>query len=1274
MGEGFLDVTLTGKADMSTLQHEAGHVYLQILQAMELDGTASEQQMWDLALLREQLGLDPDEIFSPATRDAHEHFARLHEAYLREGIAPTAELQGVFERFSAWMMEVYRSIRQLLSEEEQLNPELRGVFDRLYATEEALAEVQEGLEAIDLSAIADPEQAAGLRSDWERLVTEAQRQAREKALRDYRGSKRTEYRQRKKQLTARARAEYIALPAVKVANWLKTGETELNLPDQVKGLKLHRKSVLQTLGVTKLPPLLRGKATVTEGGVDPEVVARLFGYPDALTMLQDIAAAPNQKAAIAETVDPLMAAEFGEMRPNDKEQMAELAQQAWQNRERATYLHNVLKSLTKHLGAGDARTMARVAKAEAEARVANVKMSQLSPIKYRRAERQHHLDAVAFASAKDYEATLVSTYKQLINHHMARAATDAREEFEKKRKQLKEWGKLKNRQKLGKIRIEDEKPFLTAQDGLMFAVDLDSVSYKKLTNQPMLEPIPPGTMEGVAGAVRLIEANDGSVAIELSDDLLAERAKLNYRSMTPKQFRDLFAAVKSLNHVATRWNKFRIAGLLMDLDDAATEISDLINANAQVRQKSYTGSMSDQDTGVKHFFVTMLDGLRGMAIRPEVIMTDMDGGKPGRVHELLFAPFREAGMRKTALAAKVTPHAVASARAIEKALAGRGAIMFMGKRIQAVELIGIALNLGSESNAYKFIEGWKTAESADGVFQGFPEMDDTTTVQDVITALENAGMTPALWDHVQDIWNTIDILQAPSFEVADRATGVRPPAVPPVEIVLSGGHRLRGGYYPMSYDTGFATVQARIMGQYQAEGLAFDQPLIRKNVDKGFTESRTSFVAPVRMDLGVLFEHLEEVAHYTTHYDAVTANWKLLHHAKVRDAIESTYGKPAWEALEHWVQHTARNGRPATADIALRVADPLLREARTTLTIMTFGFRPGLWVDQLTGTLTAIGTVRPGIAMKGMANAIANVQSGMAMQESNLLSDRKRTWSREVSDMYARKDSRTQGPRAQLRNKIGMALMAPTGWFQLVVDHISWHIGRAEAIADGITDQAAIVRRADAKVTVTQGGGGLIDLAAVQRGGQLSKALTMYLAILLQMQNILWMYKQSAQRDGGLTGSSKFIYMAALGVMGPAVLSGLMKGDEPEDLEPIEWAKWLSLLAMESTIGGVPVLGDVPAMFLSDISGNPITALTLIEKDVRGLKYLHQFLSGEKDLDDFTEGQLNAMVALIGTFTAMGGVPLPVSQIADVTYQITNPDRKERPVLDTIFGIPYSAQ
>lgn len=89
---------------------------------------ADSQLRRDWQTVKEWLGIAALGDNEPIPEQAHEQFARGWEAYMREGIAPNDDLQGVFERFSEWLCEIYRSIRDLFVE---LTPEVVEVMDRM---------------------------------------------------------------------------------------------------------------------------------------------------------------------------------------------------------------------------------------------------------------------------------------------------------------------------------------------------------------------------------------------------------------------------------------------------------------------------------------------------------------------------------------------------------------------------------------------------------------------------------------------------------------------------------------------------------------------------------------------------------------------------------------------------------------------------------------------------------------------------------------------------------------------------------------------------------------------------------------------------------------------------------------------------------------------------------------------------------------------------------------------------------------------------------------
>ena len=128
------EIWLGKNSDPSSIIHESGHQYLEELKRDALHGEAPEQVKADLETVKDWVGWKRGQ--QDFTRKQHERFAKGFERYIYDGVAPSKELAGVFERFTNWLREVYQSIRGLKKNGiPELTPEIRAVFDRMLADE-----------------------------------------------------------------------------------------------------------------------------------------------------------------------------------------------------------------------------------------------------------------------------------------------------------------------------------------------------------------------------------------------------------------------------------------------------------------------------------------------------------------------------------------------------------------------------------------------------------------------------------------------------------------------------------------------------------------------------------------------------------------------------------------------------------------------------------------------------------------------------------------------------------------------------------------------------------------------------------------------------------------------------------------------------------------------------------------------------------------------------------------------------------------------------------
>jgi hypothetical protein len=129
-GQGAAIIQLFEGRDASTLIHETGHLWLEELKADAERPDAPDDIKADWEAVKAHLGVKGE-----LSTDQHETFARSFEAYLMEGQAPSAGLASVFHRFRAWLTSIYRHVTSLGV---NVSPELRGVFDRMLATDDEI--------------------------------------------------------------------------------------------------------------------------------------------------------------------------------------------------------------------------------------------------------------------------------------------------------------------------------------------------------------------------------------------------------------------------------------------------------------------------------------------------------------------------------------------------------------------------------------------------------------------------------------------------------------------------------------------------------------------------------------------------------------------------------------------------------------------------------------------------------------------------------------------------------------------------------------------------------------------------------------------------------------------------------------------------------------------------------------------------------------------------------------------------------------------------------
>ncbi len=475
-----LTTILNKTADLSTFLHESAHAFLTFYEQVAQMPDAPARIVNDLDEVLRWAGIAGDTpqarlatwngMTLDQKRKAHEQFAYSFEVYLFEGKAPSAEMQGMFERFSAWLKRIYRSIRDDLNaiyrrefgeDLPLLTGEVRQVMDRMLATDEQIArqaainEMKPMFQTQAESGMSDAEWAAYQQMQQEAIEASvidmnvaSMRQmqwlgnARSRVLREVQ----KKHDARRKEVAVEIAAEVRLEPVYRAMTYLRTGkfvdadgaEVAVEGPHRLdtKRVKKLYETVptaasLEAVRATGMPmpaviaPDIAKLGTGKGGmmgvdGLDPDLVAETFGYSSGDEMIRALIAARPMKEIVAERTDAEMLRRFGDM--TSPEAIEAEVQAALHNEARARFVAVELRYLSK--ATEPARVMVDAAKQVARDLIAGKRVRDVRPSDFVAAEARAARDASRIGSPVDAVAVGRAAYTRTYNERIAAGADE----------------------------------------------------------------------------------------------------------------------------------------------------------------------------------------------------------------------------------------------------------------------------------------------------------------------------------------------------------------------------------------------------------------------------------------------------------------------------------------------------------------------------------------------------------------------------------------------------------------------------------------------------------------------------------------------------------------------------------------------------------------------------------------------------------------------------------------------------------------------------------
>lgn len=1185
--DGNYVIQLFRGADLSTLTHETAHVFFLEMERLEREGLADERMLADLAALREWTSvLDDDAVLKadydrfmkhsvaayggaefdalPAwlkedarSRAKQEMLARGFEQYLREGRAPSRKLERMFTRFRKWLMRVYREARALHVE---LTDEVRDVFDRMLAHEEEMDLRAEAAGARDETArLLDALDLKGAkRLEIEGLMTEAKAEAAEKLRRARDADRPKLVRAWTKEAKEQMEREkvYVARKAIR--------RTPIDLAsfDDVNGEELG-KALLK-----KLP----GSATRREGGVEPEALAAELGYESAADMARDIVNSPTPGQRVKQLVDERQAEHDALFDADDylfeQEQLAEQQERiaaALEEKIRAVAAErrHRREAAGKTVGGEELRpsgeeedfgspTRRRVGREQLRAQALTVLSKkpmgeEVLPERFRRAASRWMREERRAVLRGDFGKALEANDKARLNIELAGRAAERRDLVNKLEKRTKKF--------LNMDKADPDARYATFR--LAQNIGLFSPTRKMSANA--------GDKSGQnvdAFFARMRE--EGFLGQDDIDPRLFAEERRSWKGMTWEEFRPYAEAMTMIMHMERESRTVNTAQGRVDLEAKAKEIAASIYANNAHREP---GALVKRSKAGK-----LLREIHAAHLKADTIALLLDGDGMGPAYAAIMRPINEATwnraerLRQGRDALKKL-FSVYSRRELVEMKSKRFTVPGVGAPITKEQALGVLLNSGNAGNLQRLMRGQKLARDQ---------------VQAVIDTLDERDVRFA-----QSVWDYFETFRKESFDLEESLTGVRPKAVEAQPVQTRFG-MLRGGYYPVVYDTDLSALPAdRDKVGTQTSGRTV-------SVAHGSMKQRaaTGLGTPLALSLDVIPRHVSETAHMLAFRRPVLEVGKILRRKEVNGAIQETAGVEIAKALRDWLAYVAGE-RPARTGW-----NKAASWARKNAALYAMGFKLSTMLAQMTGLLAATSEIGLKWTLRGVADTYGRGNPLEAYRAVTALSPMMRhritSVDRDVFEASSKlmdtgSTRRALDPFVRMKSFMETKGFVPMGVIQMAfADLPTWNGAYAKALTENGGDIEAAARYADAVVERTQVGGAEKDLAAVQRGSELGKLMTMFYSYFSALYNL------SARRVAMLRRRRDAASVYRLGTLmlltwfAEPVLMGTLLGKAPDD-EGDDWEDWLSWGAKEAFFNPfnmVVGVRDVASMVDSYVSGH----------------------------------------------------------------------------------------
>lgn len=313
-----------------------------------------------------------------------------------------------------------------------------------------------------------------------------------------------------------------------------------------------------------------------------------------------------------------------------------------------------------------------------------------------------------------------------------------------------------------------------------------------------------------------------------------------------------------------------------------------------------------------------------------------------------------------------------------------------GKELMSKELMSkenvlcMALNLGNETNRQRLIGGL-----------GISEVDAMQFVEEHMTAKD--------WQLVQDIWDHINVYWDDTVKVEENLNGVRLEKVEakPFDVTITENGKkttlkMKGGYYPLSYNPKKSSRAAdQNANEIAKQGMSGAMVL---GTGRGFTKARSEYdiSRPLLLEFRVIPEHVQSVIHNIAFRLAARDVFRLVNHPDFEAHVANTLGREYHTILKQWttdVWQVVKDNNNQAANMLERGLNWL--RSNSIMAIMGYRIWPVVEnVSNIAPVMEKLGSLH---AMKAIMSFYANPkESTELLKRSAFMQDRINSLDRDI--------------------------------------------------------------------------------------------------------------------------------------------------------------------------------------------------------------------------------------------------------------------------------------